>query len=132
MFKPTKPQHIVNKKYVDENSGGGSSDSFDPFIINVVSKTEPPDEESSTWMYDIVIDKTKDQILDAVNSGKKILMFDESIPLSIEKVGEHGDINAFSFYDETPNLYIHKYEIYEDSPDGASGIMVSRHIKYAN
>lgn len=26
MFKPTKPQHIVNKKYADENGGGGSGD----------------------------------------------------------------------------------------------------------
>lgn len=28
MFKPTKPQHITNKAYVDNNSGGGGAEPF--------------------------------------------------------------------------------------------------------
>lgn len=61
MFKPTKPQHIVNKKYVDENSGGGSGEKL---IVNMVYD---PETEITTS------DKTFGEIREAMDNGTCVL-----------------------------------------------------------
>ena len=60
MFKPTKPQHITNKAYVDNNSGGGGAEPF-YFIADPLYS-----------------DKTAGEILNALKSGKTVFYRNES------------------------------------------------------
>lgn len=82
-FKPTKPQHITNKAYVDANSGAGSG----KFIVNVST----PNLAFPTLE---VMDKTWKEIHDAMANGViPVVIYNEDV-YSITSVGH----DASSYY----------------------------------
>ncbi len=62
MWKPTKKQHLTNKKYVDENGGSGSG--LDMFVVNF---------DADAAANALTCDKTYDEIRSANAAGKVVI-----------------------------------------------------------
>lgn len=108
MWKPTKKQHLTNKKYVDEN-GGGSGSGLDVFVVNFTT-------DSQTEAY--ACDKTMDEIL-AANAAGKVVMGLVKRPGTANLVftyeGQVLDANYVTFVN---------YAIYAKSSGSGGSIMV--------
>jgi len=96
MWKPTKKQHLTNKKYVDEHRGSGSDDTF-------IVHCHTGDRIASSYVtavLAITYDEAFADILAAYNNGKQL------IARVTHPNGTHDDI-SFSKYNERTS---HDYE----------------------
>lgn len=108
MWKPTKKQHLTNKKYVDENGGGSG---LDVFIVNFTT-----DYQTGTT----TCDKTYDEIR-AANAAGKVVIGLVNTPAGITQIFEYAGQPMEASY----VMFIH-YIISAESSGPGGTIMVLR------